>query len=257
MKLEVFHMKRVLILVGALALSLGASLVGAKEALSAKADLKDDLQALLLKYKDANGRYTKKTSMHLSDTSSAEVISHFHAGAITQQRATYYDETKGALLMGDYAGGFTTINGGYRNIPDTNNSQRFHHKGEVSDIFSEAEMEDDYVATGLKVGEYFPTLTSLSNIINAADWTESAGVYKHEITDMSVVDGQYVDQILAKFQYFAAPMFLQCNYISFKYIVVKEEASSLKIELQVSPSDTGKIVDNGITFSDAVITSGI
>ena len=234
-------MKKIFISFGVLALGLGA-FTGLKGNRPVKvgADDATELQALLRSYND--GGYTKKTQMYLTDGAVAELASYFHAGQNTLKRATYYNASETALLMGNYDGTFGGaggINGGFRNISAVA-CERFHYTDEtpnVDNLFLADHTETDYVAVNQTVGSYYQTLYSLSEAVVSGQWVKSDGAYIHNISNLHVTDGEYDDPVLKKFQYFAAPMMLQNAYFSWHTIRVVEGASFLSIRLYTTAED--------------------
>ena len=225
------------------ALVLGVCAFGAtRNVRTANADVASDLQTLLTSYND--GGYTKKTQMYLTDTCVTEMAAYFHAGANTLKRATYYNADETALLMGNYDGTFkgigeaNGINSGYRNKGE--GVEHFAYVDTTpteANFFVEEKTEADWTAIGQTVGGYYQTLSSLAASINVSDWVYSDGAFIHDIANLHVTDGEYDDQILKKFQYFAAPMMLQNAYFSWHTIRVVEGASFLSIRLYTTAAD--------------------
>ena len=224
-----------------------------------------DLQNLLTSYND--GGYTKKTTMYLTETAQAET-QYFHAGANTLQRATYYNASETALLMGNYDGTFggvdgaSGINSGYRN----NGSDSVEHfryvdtEASAANLFSDNYTTGDWTAANQTVGGYYQTLTSLANIINNDDWVYSEGAFIHNINNLSLIADEYSDNILKQFQYFAAPMMLQNNYFSWTTIRVTNANSFLSIRLYADVVDSAKSTMVGeaeVLVSEARIYKGI
>ena len=170
----------------------------------------------LLTNQNQNG-YTKKTIL------SNEICSHidyFHAGCATPKRATYYNVDENALLMGEYDGGFTHINSGYKNLPDeVDGIQHFTYLGS-EDYFTN--IKEDWSYLGQKVGTYYPTLSSLASLINQEeDWSYSDETFTYIKEDSS---------LLKDFQFFAAPMLLE-GKVELKTINIKLVSEELSIEL--------------------------
>lgn len=239
------------------ALVLGVCAFGAtRNVRTANADIESDLSALISGYN--SGGYTKKTQIFLTETAMAEAAKYFHAGATQLKRTTYYKADNSALLMGDFNGGFATINGGYKN-DGVGNAIRFHYTGNgksTSDFFTAN--ETDYVAKGQTVGGYYQTLGTLAGAIKAADWTlDGDGWYRHNVGEMTYEGGEYSDQLLKQFQYFAAPMLLQGaaanNYLTFKSIWVREASNFLSIRLYLSSGDAGKVESDMHTENEALL----
>jgi hypothetical protein len=174
-----------------------------------------DLKTLLTNQN--NKGYTKKTT--IADAV-CEHADYFHANCNGSQRATYYNEAETALLMGNYDGTFNPINSGYRNLAgDEEGIQHFTYKGE-GDYFTD--VKDDWSFMGQSVGKYYPTLTSLSNLINQEeDWE-----YKDEVFTYTKDNAS----LLKNFQFFAAPMLLE-GKVELKTIKIKLVGQELSIEL--------------------------
>ena len=145
--------------------------------------------------------YTKKTTINLEKCN--EHPEWFHAGCNGSQRATYYNKEESALLMGDYEGGFEHINSGYRNKDNVEEGiQHFRFDTEAEDGKYFEDMIDDWSFAGQRVGIYYPTLTSLSALIDQEkDWS-----YDSSLKTFSYLKSD--STLLQKFQYFAAPMLL-------------------------------------------------
>ena len=201
---------------------------------------KPSLKSLLTSYNE-NG-YSKETVFYLTDVERG-ITDDFHAGANTKARRTYYNSGETALLMGDYEGGFSTINSGYKNIE--NGVQHFSFNGVLGtdDIFTA--IEEGWTAENQSVGDYYPTLSSLSSLINEKEWEYLDGSFVYNIENLEVVDGVYNDENLQKFQYFAAPMLLQTDRYAWKSIRIKEESSCLVIELiSDATKDAAKTIEH-------------
>ena len=184
------------------------------------------LSEILSGYNDKG--YTKKTQFYLTETTRSD-LNNFHAGANSIRRVTYYSEDNSALLMGDYEGGFATINSGYRNIE--NGVQHFKHEGEATKENLFTSIKDDWSMEGQSVGGYYPTLQALSELSGIDDWEYNDGTYVYTIENLQIVDGQYNDTTLQKFQYFAAPMLLQNNTFNWTSIKIKDNSTYLSIKL--------------------------
>ena len=190
-----------------------------------------DLKTLLTNQN--NKGYTKKTT--IADAV-CEHADYFHTNCNSSQRATYYNEAETALLMGNYDGTFNTINSGYRNLTgDEEGIQHFTYKGE-GDYFTD--VNDDWSFMGQSVGKYYPTLTSLSNLINQEeDWKYEDEVFTYIKDDAS---------LLKNFQFFAAPMLLE-GKVELKTINIKLVGQELSIEL---------IANDDSIVSTAKVTKG-
>ena len=264
-------MKKLLILGSTFAMGLCAVgiAVGAGQAREVKAgDLDGDkaaaLKSLLTGYND--GGYTKLTTFYLTEAARSET-QFFHNGANALQRATYYNADESALLMGDYSGSFGTINSGYMNDGE-GNANHFKYLGDaapdVDKLFDD--IKADWKASGQTVGGYYQTLTSLADSIptDGSGWwyddSHAHITYGHTITNLKIVDGEYDDPILKRFQYFAAPMMLQNSYFSWSSVRVQDTTDFLSIRLYSSVLDAEKSTLVGVDevlISEARIFKGI
>ena len=261
-------MKKLFIFMGALLLGVGAFGIKGNRAVKTEADGEAAAVATLLTgAMDANKQYTKKTKIFLNKDALADINNHFHAGVASLERATYYDETVGALLMGDYDGGFVNINSGYKNN-DGDGSTHFTYKNAASPKTNElfSERNDGWTAAGQKVGGYYQTLTTLASAASLGEWSTFIGsggftVYKHTVTSLTVTDGAYGDQVLNAFQYFAAPLLLRDNYVSYDSIWVTQTTSFLSIRLYASSSDEGMSTfdagENDVLIAEARVYKGL
>ena len=261
-------MKRILLTTAAALLGLGALGFASSHAVApVQADCDTDLSNKLLEY--VTGGYTKLTTMFLTPAAQGET-QYFHGGANALQRATYYNAGETALLMGNYDGTFagigeaTGINSGYRNNGE-NTVTHFTYTDDApteANLFSEEHRTDGWSASNQSVGDYYRTLTKLSNSVKGTNWWWD-GTFKawgHTISDLSITDGEYSDPLLKDFQYFAAPMMLQNKYFSWTSIRVAEASNYLSIRLYASSSDAGKSTLVGETealISEAKVFKGI
>ena len=257
-------MKKILTFSAALILGVCA-FAGSANINKAHAEITDEqtvaLQNLLKGYND--GGYTKKTQLYLTEECLDEMEDYFHAKANTPQRTTYYNEAETALLMGNYDGSFrdiegnSGINSGYRNKGE--GAEHFKYVDTTpteANFFLEEKTQSDW-NDNKTVGGYYQTLTSLANSIVKSDWVYNDGAYIHDISDLTIVDGEYNDQTLKKFQYFAAPMMLQNAYFSWHTIRVVEGVSFLSIRLySTAASGNGKstMVSEDLEHGEALIS---
>lgn len=208
-----------------------------------------DAENLFNSFIDENGYYTKKTTLYLTEAARGET-SYFHNGANAAQRATYYSENTGALLMGDYDGSFTNINSGYKN-DGNGNAKHFTYLGtgdDTSDLFTNVEY--GWTAQAQEVGNYYPTLTSLKKFftIGGSAWSYD-GAYDSFVYSptLGITDGHYNDIILKNFQFFIAPMMLEGNYFSWSSVRVTKASNFLSLRLMASASDEEKSTIKGAT----------
>ena len=257
-------MKKILFAFATLALGLGAfGFMKQPKATFVSADAKSDAVGILRSYA-TGGKYIKKTQIFLNIESIEEIKTHFHAGSVSLERTTYYDENVGGLLMGDYDGSFTTINSGYINdATDENKINHFRYRNSaspsVSDLFTERNV--DWSAKNQRVGDYYPTLTSLANLSDNVEWKsfELNGftVYRHYVWN----DAEQ-DTCFGKFQYFAAPLLLvDKEYMNFNSVWVIDTGDFLSIRLYADKTESGKSTmtpgENEVLISEARVYKGI
>ncbi len=213
---------------------------------------------------DAVG-YVKKTQIFLKTEAVEDIETHFHAGVPSLKRTTYYNADETALLMGDYDGGFESINSGYKNSGE--NAIHFTAKDGVTaeNMFNDAQHNDGWTAVGQNVGSYYQTLTTLADSAVSTTWdTFSNGdytTYRHRVGALTATNGAYDDNALNAFQYFVAPMLLRDNYISYDSIWVTQAPSFLSLRLYASTSDEGKVTvkagDNEVLVAEARVYKGL
>ena len=199
----------------------GAFLISCTASISSKRlkaiEQTSDLKTLLTS-QNVNG-YTKKTTI---TPEICEQLQIFHAGQNGSQRATYYNYEETALLMGNYDGTFGPINSGYRNIDG--GIQHFKYNG-TGNYFEN--ITDYWSYMDQSVGVYYPTLTSLSNLIDQNKWGYSNQTF-------SFIKSQEHDEkeiaLFKNFQFFAAPMILE-GAIELQEIDIKLEDDVLSIKL--------------------------
>ena len=256
-------MKKFLAFGATLLLGLGAFGV-ANNVRRASATYGDTVHDILLSYKDVNGRYTKKSEIFLNTAAVEDIDTHFHARYVSLERATYYDETADALLMGDYDGGFDDIKSGYRK--NGANMEHFTYSGyadpSLENLF---EGPSDYKVDNTTPNTYFVNLTGLADAAYTAHWdtfdNNGYTTYKYNVGALTVTDGAYNDATLNAFQYFAAPLLLRDNYISYNSIWVTQAASFLSIRLYASKSDAGKSTvtpgENDVLIAESRVYKGL
>ncbi len=223
------------------------------------------LKALVQEFVNAqSGKYTKKTEICLNDATLAIANDYFHAGATAQKRRTYYDETADALLMGDYGGGFATINSGYR--AEGSNMEHYSYNGtgsDSSDLFTNYKKDDKnyYVVNNTTPNAFFVNLSSIASEVEDKTFVESAGKYTYTITDLSVDgNGDYNDKLLHKVQFFAAPMLLQTisgGFLNPKVITFEKVADKLEIKIYDSESDSERLNNGDLLLASASIEKGL
>ena len=263
-------MKKLSLLRGSmiLALAVGGLAGCAQQAQMARAEGEPAaVSALLLGAMNANKQYTKQSQIFLNTEAVADIETHFHAGVASLKRTTYYDENSGALLMGDFDGSFAHINSGYKNDGEGNaNHFRYDGTAEPKEAELFTDITSDWKAAGQTVGGYYQTLTTLAAVAGSAtwdSWTNGDGytIYRHKITNLQVNDGAYNDAVLNAFQYFAAPLLLRDNYITYDSVWVMQADVSLSIRLYASKSDSGKSTvapgDNEVLIAESRVFKGL
>ena len=246
-------MKKLFLIPAALLLASCSFITKAK----ATIEVKPDLDTLLTSFN--NNGYTKKTTFYLTEEERGRV-ENFHAGCNVAQRATYYNASEDALIMGDYSGGFANINSGYRNIE--NGVQHFRHVNEVTVENLFTSIENDWSMEGQSVGGYYPTLTSLSALEGINDWNYQDKVFSYSIEGLELVEGEYNDIVLQKFQYFAAPMLLQSERFSWTSIKIENKETYLSIRLYANATNdadksTSSVENGEVLISEAKVSQGI
>ena len=221
----------------------------------------DALKTLIQGYVSAQeGKYTKKTEIRFSEAAMVDAAEYFHAGATALKRRTYYDETADALLMGDYAGGFTNINSGYAKNESDMEHYRYSGTGEsAADFFTARNVT--YVVHDTTPNAFFVNLSSIANEVASKSFVETAGVYEYAVSDITTDEhGDYNDALLHKIQYFAAPMLLQTvasAYLTPEKISFEESGSNLIIKIFVSEGDKGKIKDDTTFLAECIVSKGL
>lgn len=209
---------------------------------------------------EQNGKYTKKTHIHLNEDALSELKEYFHCGQNAPKRRTYYDETTDALLMGDYDGGFTSINSGYvKNGDDMEHySYTDFETPDVDTLFSAKKV--NYVVKNTSPNEFFINLSDIANESAGHTWTKEDNVYTYKLDSLAKDnDFHYLDTMLHDTLYFAAPMLLESEnaYLSPSKITISEVDSKLVIGLYVSKGDYSKLDNNEGLLSSAVIEKGL
>ena len=196
---------------------------------SLKRNVTPTLQSMLTGQND-NG-YTKKTTI---EGFVCENEDYFHCKVNTAKRATYYIQNETALLMGNYNGTFSSINSGYKN--NETGIQHFTYKGSLG-LFDN--INEDWTYEGQFVGDYYPTLTSLSESVVDEEWSYD------DLLSAYVYIGSN-STVLQKFQYFAAPLLLEGNIA-----IASVQVSLANEELTIKLIDSSERL-----ISTAVVTKG-
>lgn len=253
-----FPMKKIITFTAALALSVCAfgvthNVRTAKAALTS--EQVTDMQTMMGKYINAQGRYTKKSRIFIDKEVAEYDVGIFHAKHDVLERTTYY--TADGLLMGNLDDTFTSINSGYAN--NGANMDHFRSEDGVNGLLNPASRTVDYTVTGKTMADYFYNLNDLIGLIDEDEWVLTDGQFKHQIESLVVTDGEYNDTTLKAFQYFAAPMLLQSaaeHYLTPDNIIVKEEGGALIIRIYASSSDSGKLTRDDNLLAESRVYAG-
>ncbi len=234
------------------------------QAVQAKAEAAagSDVAAAIREYIAEDGTYTKKTDIFLTEQARGDMIDVFHAKHNVLRRTTYYDETKDALLMGDYDGGFASINSGYRKVDA--NMQHYAYAGDntsTSDYFTNA--TPDYTVADTTPNAFFVNLSALaSGASGLSTWTTDGSSYYYNFTEIALDEkGDYTDPFLKTVQFFAAPMLLQnTSYFTPDYVQIRKCTDWLSIRLYTSSTDNAKLTvydeSNGL-LAEARVFKGL
>ena len=234
---------------------------------AANATLEDEqvtaLKGLMGGYIDTanNNQYTKKTTIFIKEANVD--VEYFHAGHTVLERTTYYGLNavgEKALLMGDLAGGFATINSGYAN-DGFGNMIHFRTNDGLNCFTDPSKGVSDYSVSGKTMADYFFDLNDLINSIQKGDWgyDNVNKLYYHDISDLTLdANGNYNDTLLQKFQYFAAPMLLQTtkgaeHYLSPNSITIGDGGGCLSICIWANV-DSGKLTN---TKNDGLLAQAL
>lgn len=261
-------MKKILTFSAALVLGVCAAAgIGRHNATFAHADPISDAEKVAELLTDAIGSsgYTKKTQIFLKTEAVEDIETHFHAGVPSLKRTTYYNAYETALLMGDYEGGFASINSGYKNSGDDAIHFNVKEGTTAANMFKAEQQIDGWTAKGQNVGKYYETLSTLTVVSDSAEWehfdNNGYTTYKHVIHDFSVDSGSYNDPVLNSYQYFVAPMLLRDNYITYDSIWVTKAASFLSLRLYANKIDSGKSTvepgENEVLIAEARVYTGL
>ena len=248
------------LLVGALAFAPKAQQVRATDYTEAKAAL----TSLLTSPISEDHTYTKKTEIVRVSDAVHDIRDYLHAKSLQLKRATYYDEDDDAmLLMGDYDGGFASINSGYKTIDGK--GHHFSYKGaaapSTSDIFTN--IKDDGVwLPHDTVNSYFTNLTNIAawcgehynenwvwNNNGNSDPLDDVFIYTIPSGVSGDSESVELDETFIEFQQFAAPLLLNNigAYLTPTRVVIQNAAHFLSIRLFTSSTDSGKLTVQGVT----------
>ena len=270
-------MKKLLVsgiaLAGMLMVAGGVLAIRSSTQVKAEAASGEEVKTLINGFLTAGeNKYTKKTQIFMTPEAQEDYKDCFHAGANALERATYYDETTNALLMGNYDGTFgdgtTGINSGYRKSGENTMAHFFyegHAEPSVDDLYTN--YKDTYTVANTTPNDYFKNLSDIATEAFEKDsWTkDDKGSFYYDFDDTAAsIDpetGDYKDGFLKTIQYFAAPMWLQNSaYFTPKYVQIKQCTDWLSIRLYVSSGDNSKLTvyddDNGL-LAEARVFSGL
>ena len=214
---------------------------------------------LLMEYVGEGKQYTKLTTLKYS-----EDVSNYHAGVNARQRRTYYDETRNALLMGNYDGTFASINSGYALVE----SDMWHYSHNdvanisTSNLFAVEKMDHNYTVQATSPNKFFDTLSDLAEAAKSETtlerWSSDAGVYTYNPKAPATIydSSNYTNGLLKVFQYFAAPMLLLNNGISLQIATIQEVTATVggaeQTVLLIKLFDS-----NNAQISEAIVVKGL
>ena len=197
------------------------------------AELNTELNKLLTDYYN-EGSYTRKTTINLTEKTSAELIKCFHAGNIVANRTTVFEG--GSLWMTNEAGTYSFYGTDGENMTG----------GRVANV---GETVSTVALKGVGGMEgYYTTMNDIKDSTNVK-WTKSGNVWSCE--DAGVIQ-QFLD--------FTAPCFLglddeHANYFSLSHVEVEKTADGLELRLVCSSVEEGKFeAGSGNVLSKAVIS---
>ena len=180
-----------------------------------------------------HGYYTKDSVLNVNEAAIDEIKTYFHASASIRYRRTVY--TPNALEM------VTSVDG----VSYSNSISRYEDKdGKVY----HTGLGDDYYVNWSSVEDKFVTLDDFIND-NSIYWTYSNGVYTHNLSSPTFVDGDDVEDDMTRMaREFVAPMWLapdkyNCNYHKFTKLTVEVINEALVIKLYVDGLNSGILVD--------------
>ena len=209
----------------------------------------EDLSTLVNKYYNS-GIYTKKSNIYVNESVKEEVAQYFH-GSVALDRTTYYNGNQ--LLMGDFDGGFTTINSGY-GTDENGNLTHFRideNKQKVNEKFAankEHKNWDDISKDGME--GFYVTLNDMLGEDYFASWTNG----EYHVTENN--------DLVYDFLAFTAPCLtdvaLTTNYFTITKLTISEESlrnveDYLSLKIYVASGDSGKLSNNDLILSEARI----
>ena len=191
-----------------------------------------------------NGIYQKDTSINLNEAAKEEAKMYFHAQCNELERTTYYNGNE--LWMTNDLG---TINSGYGTDSNGNMTHFYYDKNNNKIV--------DYTVKIANKGgmeEYYNTIFDLCQL-DFSNWKYENGVfvYSHKNTSN-------IDEWFTIFRDITAPCFLNendltsQNYLTYDKIIVHESNGKLIINLYVCSTDSGKLNNEELVFSQATIS---
>ena len=232
-------MKKYVLTEAGLLLSVGLLLPLATANHAVNAELTDTdskVQTLLNEYYN-KGVYTKDSVIKLSDSEKDEAAQYFHANVDTLERTTYYKGNELWMSRG---------NGQYSYYGSAPNNG-----GVTNATASEALVTPENPKVVLSgegkesMDAYYVTLTDIKD---STGWEENDGVYTN--TSAEVID---------MFVNFTAPLWIgkteeNANYIDFSKATVEKVDGNLVLKLYVHSTDSAKVDNDELVFSQATIS---
>lgn len=258
-------MKKIIMLILSLSLSLFLVSCGSGDGMrrAQKNDLADPGDPIYVQVSDllkeyvGEGQYTKLTTLSYDESAA-----NYHAGANARQRRTYYDETANALLMGNYDGGFTSINSGYAKVE----SDMWHYSHDLdevasSNLFSQDHMNHNYTVQETSPNKFFDNLSALStaalNETTLSRWDLTDGVYTYTAPEPATInESSYTNGLLKVFQYFCAPMLLLNNSIGLQSVTI-QETSAIVNDVLTNVLLIELFDSSHVKISEAIIAKGL
>jgi hypothetical protein len=213
-----------------------------------------ELKDLVEKYYN-QGVYTKKTNIYLNNISKEELSQYFH-GAVELDRTTYYNAN--ALLMGDFDGGFDTINSGY-GTDENGNMTHFKYDLETQttkiDYTVKKGQHENWKDKEIDGMEgFYVTLNDMLQDGYFDNWQGN----RYTIKDKD-------DQLLSDFLAFVAPCLYQTiidtNYITTSELVISEETHDvygdyLSLKIILNQVSKGLVDNEELVLAEARIYVG-